>query len=117
MPHSNVLDLFVFPVMSKMHGRRVGHTSVLKCDEIWKHTVDVWKEISSAAQLYLLLQYLDFSCKGPSNSNLISANFGDVHSVYTFGVLMLKATRTSYARTRTYDLYLYCLYFKFVKNM
>ena len=50
MPWSNVLDLLIFPKMSKRHDRaRFQRTSVLKCDEIWKHTLDVWREISSAA--------------------------------------------------------------------
>ena len=50
MPWSNVLDLLIFPKMSKRHdSARFQRTSVLKCDEIWKHTLDVWREISSAA--------------------------------------------------------------------
>jgi len=50
MAWSNVLDLLVFPMMPKRHDSvRFQRTSVLKCDEIWKHTLDVWKEISSAA--------------------------------------------------------------------
>jgi hypothetical protein len=48
MPHINVLDLSVFPMMSRRHSnlsRRQGGMKVLTEDEIWRVTLQVWEEI------------------------------------------------------------------------
>ena len=51
MPHMNVLDLSVFPCMSKRHcalARRVGGCKVLSEDEIWSAAERVWDGLESA---------------------------------------------------------------------
>ena len=51
MPHMNVLDLSVFPAMSKRHtslARGRGGLSVLKEDDIWFAANEVWNELPSA---------------------------------------------------------------------
>ena len=48
MPHLNVLDLSVFPAMSKRHtalSRERGGLHVLKQDEIWDAAKDVWNTL------------------------------------------------------------------------
>ena len=48
MPHMNVLDLAVFPAMSKRHTtmcRSQHGLRVLKPDEIWDAAVEVWKNL------------------------------------------------------------------------
>lgn len=48
MPHSNVLDLALFPMMSKRHDSyRHFYGGVLKPDEIWDNAVKVWNEVNS----------------------------------------------------------------------
>jgi hypothetical protein len=47
----NVLDLSVFPCMSKRHiqkSRECGGCRVLPTDEIWQNAQDVWKELPNA---------------------------------------------------------------------
>jgi hypothetical protein len=48
MPHMNVLDLSVFPCMSKGHSdksRKSGGLKVLSEAEIWKNAESMWKEL------------------------------------------------------------------------
>jgi hypothetical protein len=48
MPHMNVLELSVFPCMSKRHTKKsweCGGRRVLPTDEIWQNAQDVWKEL------------------------------------------------------------------------
>ena len=48
MPHNNVLDLAVFPAMSRRHcseARRLHSVRVLREDDIWTTAVNVWKEL------------------------------------------------------------------------
>ena len=50
MPHMNVLDLSVFPCMSRRHTekcRNVGGLKVLSEDEIWDNAMKVWNELPS----------------------------------------------------------------------
>ena len=50
MPHVNVLDLVVFPAMSKRHTsmcRSQHGLRVLRSDEIWDAAVEVWKNLPS----------------------------------------------------------------------
>jgi hypothetical protein len=51
MPHMNVLDLAVFPCMSRRHShesRSLHGTRVLKEDEIWESAVKVWNDLPSS---------------------------------------------------------------------
>ena len=51
MPHLNVLDLAVFPSMSKRHSheaRSVHGKRVLSENEIWKNAMDVWEKLPSS---------------------------------------------------------------------
>ena len=51
MPHINVLDLAVFPAMSRRHNhlsRSLRGIRVLKEDEIWSGAVEVWKKLPSS---------------------------------------------------------------------
>ena len=51
MPHINVLDLAVFPAMSRRHcnlSRSLHGTRVLREDEIWNAAVKVWEELPSS---------------------------------------------------------------------
>ena len=51
MPHINVLDLAVFPAMSRRHchlSRSLHGTKVLKEDDIWNVAVEVWKDLPSS---------------------------------------------------------------------
>ena len=48
MPHINVLDLAVFPCISKRHctlARQKGGLHVLKEDEIWEASLEVWQKL------------------------------------------------------------------------
>ena len=49
MPHANVLDLSVFPAMSKRHSRLLrqwrGKHSVATHAEIWAAAVEVWRQL------------------------------------------------------------------------
>ena len=48
MPHSNVLDLAVFPCISQRHcavARKKGGMHVLKENEIWEASLDVWQSL------------------------------------------------------------------------
>ena len=48
MPHMNVLDLSVFPCMSRRHIKRArekGGLKVLSEDEIWKVAEEVWRAL------------------------------------------------------------------------
>ena len=59
MPHINVLDLAVFPAMSRQHchlARSLHGTRVLKEDEIWNAAVQVWEDLpsSSVANAFVL---------------------------------------------------------------
>ena len=48
MPHINVLDLAVFPAMSRRHcseARRLHGVRVLREDDIWTTAVNVWKDL------------------------------------------------------------------------
>jgi hypothetical protein len=58
MPHMNVLDLSVFPCMSKRHtikSRECGGRRVLPEDEIWQNAQDVWNKLpnSNVASAYV----------------------------------------------------------------
>ena len=49
-PHTNVLDLFIFPVMSKRHSERLqlyNNTEALK-ERVWCTVMLVWNKTSSA---------------------------------------------------------------------
>lgn len=51
MPHLNVLDLSVFPAMSRRHmalARAHGGLCVLKEDEIWAAANQVWNDLPSS---------------------------------------------------------------------
>jgi hypothetical protein len=51
MTHMNVLDLSVFPCMSKGHiqkFRECGGRRVLPEDEIWQNAKDVWNELPNS---------------------------------------------------------------------
>jgi hypothetical protein len=51
MPHMNILDLSVFPCMSRRHtalSRMTGGLKVLTEDEIWKNAETVWNELPSS---------------------------------------------------------------------
>ena len=51
MPHINVLDLAVFPAMSRRHcamARNLHGVKVLREDEIWSTAVKVWQELPSS---------------------------------------------------------------------
>jgi hypothetical protein len=51
MPHMNVLDLSVFPAMSRRHtalARERGGLCVLKEDDIWAAAEQVWRELPSS---------------------------------------------------------------------
>jgi hypothetical protein len=51
MPQVNVLDLSVFPIMSRRHSnlsRRQGGMKVLTEDQIWRAALQVWEEIPCA---------------------------------------------------------------------
>jgi hypothetical protein len=59
MPHSNVLDLAVFPAMSKRHSaltRASVGGKVLKRDEIWDAALKVWKQLPSCKIARAFLQ-------------------------------------------------------------
>ena len=48
MPHINVLDLAVFPCISRRHcslACKLGGLHVLKEDEIWEQWLEVWKNL------------------------------------------------------------------------
>ena len=58
MPHSNVLDLVVFPAMSKNHdSKRQYYAGMLRQDEIWENATAVWEELTSPniAKAFLIL--------------------------------------------------------------
>ena len=58
MPHSNVLDLYIFPAMSKNHDKeRNSHSSMLTKDQIWENAWTVWSKITSQeiAKAFLVL--------------------------------------------------------------
>jgi hypothetical protein len=48
MLHMNVLDLSVFPCMSRHHTTLSRMTKVSKCYEIWKNAKTVWNELPSS---------------------------------------------------------------------
>ena len=59
MPHLNVLDLAVFPCISKRHcslSRQKGGLHVLSEDEIWKASLEVWQNLPNCkiARSYVL---------------------------------------------------------------
>jgi hypothetical protein len=49
-PYTNVLDLQVFPAMSKRHSEllQIFNNTEADTDRIWKIALDIWKGISSA---------------------------------------------------------------------
>ena len=57
-PHTNVLDLQVFPAMSKKHSEllQVYNNTEVDIDRIWKITYEIWKGITSSmvARAFLL---------------------------------------------------------------
>ena len=58
MPHSNVLDLALFPMMSKRHDKLRGqYAGVLKQDTIWENAKKVWENVTSRdiAKSFLVL--------------------------------------------------------------
>ena len=58
MPHSNVLDLYIFPAMSKNHDKeRNSHSSMLSKEQIWENAEAVWNKITSQeiAKAFLVL--------------------------------------------------------------
>ena len=58
MPHANVLDLALFPMMSKRHDKqRQQHGGVLKEDTIWENVEKVWAGVTSRniAKSFLVL--------------------------------------------------------------
>ena len=60
MPHANVLDLSVFPAMSRRHAewaRRLVGTKVLGPDQIWEMANDVWNEIPNSKIASAFIQY------------------------------------------------------------
>ena len=86
MPHINVLDLAVFPAMSRRHchlARSLHGTRVLKEDEIWDAAMKVWKSLpcSKIANSFVLAKRIAeriISTKG--GNDFLSGVDGTVHS-------------------------------------
>jgi hypothetical protein len=86
MPHINVLDLAVFPAMSRRHchlARSLHGTRVLKEDEIWDAAMTVWDSLpcSKIANLFVLAKRIAeriISTKG--GNDFLSGVDGTIHS-------------------------------------
>ena len=60
MPHANVLDLSVFPAMSRRHCNLIRTTNGLRVaspDEIWKCSIDVWNKLPNEKIASAFVQY------------------------------------------------------------
>ena len=95
MPHINVLDLAVFPCISKRHcslSRKKGGLHVLKENEIWETALEVWKQLPNCkiargyALSYRIAQKVidnegdnAFLGKSKGLSSNIKQDFNDTH--------------------------------------
>ena len=60
MPHANVLDLSVFPAMSRRHSewaRKMVGTSVISTDQIWDTAEDVYDSMPNCKIASAFIQY------------------------------------------------------------
>jgi hypothetical protein len=84
MPHMNVLDLSVFPCMSKRHtqkSRECGGSRVLPVDEIWENAEDVWKELpnSKVASAYVQAYRIADKVIQAKGDNEFLGSGGNIH--------------------------------------
>ena len=85
MPHVNVLDLAVFPAMSRRHShlsRSLHGTRVLKEDEIWNAAVEVWKDLPSSkvANAFVLMKRVaDKIIHTKGSNDFLSGVQGSIH--------------------------------------
>ena len=85
MPHMNVLDLSVFPCMSRRHiqrARDAGGLKVLTEDEIWKVANEVWKALpnSKIASGYVQAHRIAAEVIKAGGSNEFLGVGGNIHS-------------------------------------
>jgi hypothetical protein len=66
-PYTNVLDLQVFPAMSKRHSEllQIFNNTEADTDRIWKIALEIWKGISSAmiARAFILAYRIMGKCE------------------------------------------------------
>ena len=84
MPHMNVLDLSVFPCMSKRHteaSRNTGGSKVLSPDEIWENAMQVWKKLpnSKIASAYIQAYRIAGKVIKEKGDNSFCGTTGDLH--------------------------------------
>jgi hypothetical protein len=84
MPHMNVLDLSVFPCMSRRHcalARRTGGCKVLSEDHIWSAAEKVWRGLESAKIAAAYVQAHRIAAKVIKNdgSNRFLGAGGSIH--------------------------------------
>ena len=86
MPHINVLDLAVFPAMSRRHchkARALHGTRVLTEDEIWEQALSVWNELPSskiANAFVLAKRFAEKIIATKGGNNFLTGHDGLIHS-------------------------------------
>jgi hypothetical protein len=80
----NVLDLLVFPCMSKRHtqkSRECGGRRVLPQDEIWQNAQNVWNELpnSKVASAYLHAYWIAEKVIQAKGNNKFLGSGGSIH--------------------------------------
>jgi hypothetical protein len=84
MPHMNVLDLSVFPCMSRRHTeacRETGGSKVLSVDEIWENAEKIWRDLRNCniASAYIQAHRIASKVIREKGNNSFCGAGGDLH--------------------------------------
>ena len=84
MPHMNVLDLAIFPAISRRHcARSVNGVKVLNEDEIWENALSVWQDLPShkIANVFVLSKEIaNKIMKAKGSNDFLSDAEGGLHA-------------------------------------